>query len=404
MKNRFLFLLFFTSFFSIAQVTITGTVYEKNNPLEGVAVYFNNTTIGTTTDLNGDFSIKIKEGKHDLIISYLGFKKINYTLNTSTYKKPLIFNLEEENNKLNEIIIRKTVYDEDWKYNVSRFKKEFIGTTKLAQDCKILNPEVLHFDYDAKNNVLTAIARKPLIIKNKGLGYEITYELEDFTINKNRVTYLGYSRYKNLDGSKRKHRKWRKKRVKAYNGSSMHFYQSLVKNTTYKDGFLVHQFKRVPNPERPSEEEIKKAREFVQLNKEIINSFKIIDTSNTALTNAISTLNKVKLPKFIDYLYKSKIPVNEIISQKNGVFYLDFENNISVVYTKELEETGFITRNAFSKIRNPLPQSSAIIPLKFPSILDKDGALVNPLDVFYEGYWSYEKFADSLPLDYIPIE
>jgi hypothetical protein len=400
MKNRFFFILFFTSFFSIAQVTITGTVYEKNNPLEGAAVYLNNTMVGTTTNLDGEFSIKIKEGKYDLIVSFLGYKKINYTLNTSTYKKPLIFNLEEENNTLNEIIIRKTIYDDDWKYNVSRFKKEFIGTTELAQDCKILNLEVLHFDYDGKNNILTAFARKPLEIKHKSLGYRIIYELEQFIINKKRVTYLGYSRCFNLKGSKRKQRKWKENRLKSYNGSYLHFYQSLLKNTTYKDGFLVHQFKRVANPERPSEQKIKRARELVKLNGSSINFSKSIDSPKTPLDSALVVLRKVRLPKFIDYLYNSKIPVTDIISKKNNTFYLDFENNISVVYTKELEEEGFITRSAFSKIRNPLPQTSSVIPMEKDIILDKNGVLAYPLDVFYEGYWSYEKFANSLPLDY----
>lgn len=37
-----------------------------------------------------------------------------------------------------------------------------------------------------------------------------------------------------------------------------------------------------------------------------------------------------------------------------------------------------------------------------PSMIDKKGILLSPLDVLYEGYWSYEKFANSLPLDYIP--
>ena len=96
------------------------------------------------------------------------------------------------------------------------------------------------------------------------------------------------------------------------------------------------------------------------------------------------------MPKFKDYLYKSKVPVNEIITIKNGVYYLSFENNISVVYTNELEEKGFILRDAFSKIRKALPQTSSVIPINFPTILDKNGTIVNPSDVFYEGYWSYE--------------
>ena len=55
----------------------------------------------------------------------------------------------------------------------------------------------------------------------------------------------------------------------------------------------------------------------------------------------------------------------------------------------------------FGEMRTPLPQTSSIIPLKSPSILDKNGILINSLILFYEGYWSNEKFADSLPLGYV---
>jgi len=267
MKNRFFFILFFIQFSIFAQVTISGIVADKNGPLEGAAVYFNNTMLGTTTDSEGKFSITVKEGVYDLVVSYLGYKKIIYPLNNSTYKKSLVFKLEEEQNTLDEVIISKTVYNDEWKYNLEVFKREFIGRTEIAVGCKIINPEVLHFNFDAKNNVLTAIARKPLEIKHESLGYKIIYELEDFTINKNMVSYLGYSRYENLKGSKRKQLLWKKNRLIAFNGSFTHFYQTLLKNTTYQEGFIIHQFKRVPNPERPSEEAIKKARKFVRLSK-----------------------------------------------------------------------------------------------------------------------------------------
>lgn len=391
-------------FFSIqitSQITIHGTVFEKSTPLEGAAVYFNNTMLGTTTNSNGEFSITVKEGQYDLIVSYLGYKKINFALNTSNYTKPLVFKLQEENNTLNEIVIRKTIYNDEWKYNLQTFKREFIGTTKLADVCKISNPEVLHFDFDTKENLLTAFARKPLQIIHKGLGYRIIYELEEFKIHKNQVTYLGYSRYKELKGSKRKKRKWRSNRMLAYNGSFTHFYQSLLKGTTYQDGFLIHQFKRILNPERPSEEKIARARELVKLNRNRINFSKVIKKPKTALDSSLVILKKVKLPKFKDYLYKSKVPIKDIIQFKNGVFYLKFENNLSVVYTKELEVERYILRTPFSKSRKALPQTSSIIPLKLPSVLDKNGSLISPLDMFYEGYWSFEKFADALPLDYV---
>lgn len=403
MKNRFLLLFLFISISISSQITIKGTVYVANSPLGNVAVYLNNTMLGTTTNENGEFSILVKQGQYELIISYLGFNKINYSLNTLTYNKPLIFVLEEQRSSLDEIIIKKTVYDEEWKYNLSTFKREFIGITALAQECEILNPEVLHFEYDAKENILTTFARRPLQIKHKGLGYLITYELESFIRDKNYVTYLGYSRYQNLKGSKRKEKKWKKNRLTTYNGSVVHFFKSVLNNSFQDEGFIVNQFKRVPNPKRPTEEQIKKARELVRLNRTItLNVTKKENEPLTALDSSWIILRKSSLPKFADYLYKSQLKKEDIITFKKNVYYLSFDNNLSVVYTKEQEELGYITRNAFSKKREPLSQTSSLIPLKKNIILDKSGVLVNPLDIYFEGYWSYEKFANALPLDYTP--
>ncbi|MFK8059215.1 MAG: carboxypeptidase-like regulatory domain-containing protein [Polaribacter sp.] len=403
MKNIFFSFLILFTISSFSQIVIRGTVYDIKGPLEGAAVYFNNTMIGTTANEKGEFSIPVKEGQHQLIISYLGYKTISYALNTATYNKPLTFALVEEENMLDEIIIKKTVYDDEWKYNLQRFEQEFIGRTELAKDCKIVNPKVLHFNYNAKEQILTAIPRKPLEIIHKGLGYKIIYDLVDFTINKNYVSYLGYSRYEQLKGSKRKQKRWKKNRLQAYNGSAVHFYKSAMQDKIYEEGFIVNQFKRVANPERPSEKEIKKARALVRLSRSSINFTKKIDTPKTAIDSALLVLRKVRLPKFKDYLYKSKVPQSEIISIKDNIPYLEFKDNIMVVYTKEKEEEGFILRNAFSKPRKATFQTSSIIPLERPSAISKDGTLYNPLDIYYEGYWGYEKFGNMLPLDYVPV-
>lgn len=403
MRNIFFILSVLFTVSSFSQMEIKGTVYYEKGPLENVAVYLNNTMLGTTTNADGEFSIPVKEGQYELIVSYLGYKKINYSLNTTTYTKPLVFALEENQNVLDEIIIKKTVYDDEWKYNLASFKKHFIGTTELSIDCKILNPEVLHFEYNAKENILTAFARKPLQLKHKNLGYLITYELESFVRNKNYITYLGYSRYQELKGGKRKQKRWKKNRLKAYNGSVTHFLKSLLNDTFTNEGFIVNQFKRVPNPERPSEDDIKKAREVMRLNKSLVIDFSRKENKAlTTLDSAWVTIKKARLPKSRDYLYKSKLKKDDILTFKNHAYYLSFDNNLSIVYTKEKEEMAFITRNAFSKKRDPLYQTSSFIPLKKDIILDIRGVLVNPLEVFLEGYWSYEKFGNSLPLDYVP--
>ena len=95
MRNIFFILSLLFTISSFSQIVIKGTVYYEKGPLENVAVYLNNTMLGTTTDKNGEFSIPVKEGQYELIVSYLGYKKVNFAFNTSTYKKSLVFALEE---------------------------------------------------------------------------------------------------------------------------------------------------------------------------------------------------------------------------------------------------------------------------------------------------------------------
>lgn len=185
LKKLLCFLFLFFSLISFAQITIRGKVLDKNKrALEGASVYFNNTLIGTTTDENGAFEISIKEGQYDLIISFLGFKTINYPVNKSLPNKSITFILLEDENVLDEIVIKKIKYDDEWKYNLQTFKQELLGQSDFAKNCKISNPKVLRFEFDQKTMVLTAQAHKPLQIINKDLGYLISFDLVQFSLDK----------------------------------------------------------------------------------------------------------------------------------------------------------------------------------------------------------------------------
>lgn len=402
MRSQFFILFVFFATSCFAQKVISGTVLDKNGPLEGAAIYLNNSMLGTTSNKLGKFELPVKEGIYELIVSFLGYKKIVIPINTKNPLKPFRFILEEDESQLNEIVIKKTVYDKFWKRNLEVFKREFIGTSNLSKGCKILNEEVLSFYYDSIENKLEAIARKPLKIRHNDLGYDITYELETFVRTNSYITFLGFSRYKALKGSKRKKRQWKKNRLVAYNGSPVHFYKSLIHNNLTKEGFLVNQFKRVKNEERPSEEEIRKARLLVRKNRQIIVDLsKKHEQNYTALDSAWVTLRKAKLPRYKDYLYKTELKEEEILQALDGNYYFNFDNNLIVIYKNEKEESGYLHFNNFNK-RTPKAQTSAIIPLRKNVQLDVSGVLFNPLEIFYEGYWSYEKFANLLPLDYVP--
>jgi len=405
MKNLILFILFLAIPICVfSQKVISGKVVSiNNNPLEGASVYINNSSIGTTTNIDGEFSLSVKAGTFDVIVSYLGYKTLQYSFNSEIFKSKLVFKLEEDANMLDEIVIYNTKYNKEWEHNLQTFRDSFIGKTEMAKNCEILNPKVLHFIFDAPNVKLTAIAKEPLQIKHKGLGYLITFDLASFVQEKNTVTYLGFSKYEQLEGNKRKQRKWKKNRLKTYNGSAIHFAKSLLKNNFKEEGFIVHQFKRVPNPDRPSDAAIKKARELIKLHQATINFSRNIENPVTALDSALVISRKSSMPKFQDYLYKSDISLEDIVTEKDTKNFLAFENCLSVIYTREKEEKGFITRNFGAPERNPGPQTSSILKLDENPYIDKTGSIIDPLAIFYEGYWSYEKFANTLPLDYEPI-
>ena len=385
-----------------AQINLKGNIYFKNEPKSNVTVYLNNTTTGTITNNNGEFNLEVNKGVYELIISHIGFKTIKYDFDTSTYTTPLIFALLEEESVLDEVVLNGKENNDEWEYNFSVFFREFIGTSEFSNFCSIQNPDVLFFEFDSENNILTAEAIAPLHIKNEALGYDILYDLKHFSIEKKITKYLGFSYFKELKGSKSKQKKWKKNRLKAYNGSQVHFYKSVLKKTAKEDGFVINQFVRVKNKDRPSQEKLINARKMLTKLNVPINFFKKIGTPKNSIDSALITLKKAKLPKYIDYLYKSEIPSSDIISKENNRTYLQFDNNLRITYLKEKEEKGYILRNKFNKPRKAFPQASNIIPLEEKTIIYPKGILANPLNVLYEEYWSYEKFAHSLPLDYEP--
>ncbi|CAM1342227.1 carboxypeptidase-like regulatory domain-containing protein [Tenacibaculum aestuarii] len=399
-KGFFVFLLLINSI-SFSQVLIKGNVLsETNEALEGASVYFNNTTIGTVTNSEGEFQLNIKEGNYTLVVSFLGYKTKQLLITPQSKELTLEIKLEEDNGVLNEVVIKKTVYDDDWKYNLARFKQTFLGRTKLAQTCKILNEKDLYFEYSPKTNTLTAFAKNPLKIKHQGLGYIITYDLIDFTLKGQQLFFSGFAHYKNL--KKNVSKKWKQNRLEAYNGSQMHFLRSLTSKKLKEEGFVVNQFKRVPNPDRPSEEKIKMARELLKLYGNSIDLSKLIEKPKNQSDSIIVTIQKARLPKHEDYLYKKNVPYEDMIIYNNNTPYLSFKDHLMVIYTKEKEEENYLIEMFGKRKKASGVQTSNIVLLEGNAQIDKSGVLINPNAIFNEGYWGFEAFANMLPLDYQP--
>jgi len=64
-------------------LTVTGTVTDAatKEPLPGVSVFIKGTTIGTTTDLTGNYSIKPQSSSDVLVFSFVGYETFETPIN-----------------------------------------------------------------------------------------------------------------------------------------------------------------------------------------------------------------------------------------------------------------------------------------------------------------------------------
>ncbi len=85
------------------QKTLTGKITDSQGmPLPGATVMIKNSSKGTTTDFEGNFSIEIEDYPTILIISYMGFKTQEINI---TEPKFIETSLQENDNVLNEVVV-----------------------------------------------------------------------------------------------------------------------------------------------------------------------------------------------------------------------------------------------------------------------------------------------------------
>lgn len=133
--------------------TIKGKIYdaETKNPIPSAIIFLKNTTIGTSADIDGNYEIKrIPNGEYEIIFSQAGYEMQSEimslfdsdTIIHNIYLKLKVLQFEEI-----EILGHES---SEWKENLKIFIKEFIGSTRNAEKCSILNPEVINFYKDSK--------------------------------------------------------------------------------------------------------------------------------------------------------------------------------------------------------------------------------------------------------------
>ncbi|PWN60530.1 carboxypeptidase-like regulatory domain-containing protein [Chryseobacterium viscerum] len=383
MKTILLFFLLASSVFS-AQMVKGTVVDDTGHRIDNVNIYLDGTKTGTISKEDGSFTLNLSTQKYGNLV----FQKEDYE--TFTIGLPDVINktLKVVLTKTNAIEeIRLVPYTpEAYQNYINYFLDTFIGNNR--EDVKIKNQRSLKFSYDKKNKLLKVKAPNTLIIENKNLGYEISYNLISFSadFNSKMVNYTGTSFFKESKNTD----KVKLNRMNAYEGSLLHFFRSIYDHKIVEAGFIVNQVVRIPNPKYPSEEELNTLKNYLELvYKPDFNTIPENIREIASRKNAQS--------QYMMAIVKTKIPDLDYVKRSDGQVFLKFKDILQVNYPKyyyELKGKEFVkraNRNILSSFLHSDGESFEV---------SKEGNITTPDQLINEGDFSKNKIENMLPLDY----
>jgi len=452
MRAYLLSIFFFVYAFLSASQTISGriTSLDGNEPVKYANIFLSGSLIGTTSDLDGKYSLKLNsKGKFQLVVSCVGYEDFIEEIEFDGNELILDIALKPDIKELKEIAVNPDT--SNWKRNFDSFRDLFLGRTMNALKTEIKNPRDVFVFYDHVENGLYAHSKKQLTIKNEALGYTIHYLLKEFQMDYNTGQFksFGIPRFEeSKTTSKRLNRKWSRERKRAYQGSFQHFLNGLQKNSFAEEGFIVQELFKVKNRKRPPQTLIDQKLDVFKASMFAGNGFVIgsnaVEAEEVELTkdNIDEWQKKRPIPKTIDSLIRAKIEENgshkikvskpasgtsntnkdslrywvrknalpvlvdsigqefkskeSLINEENHFYYL---GNLKIIYTKESEEITYATASGRTQ---PEKRQESEIRILSPFKI-YENAYHDVKAILFYGYWGWsQRIAEMLPLEYKP--
>lgn len=352
-----------------AQFTVTGNILDSasREPLEKASVFCQNTTLGTVTNKQGEFSLSLKAGGYDLIFTYTGYK--THTVRVSEAGKMEIL-LVKEDKSMSEVVIKSSNEVPDgWQKYGEFFMKYFIGATPNAAKAVLNNPEVLKFYYYKRSNKLKVLATDAVLITNHALGYHLRYQLDSFVYyySTDINSYRGYCLFTEMDGDDSLKKVWSAARKNAYEGSRLHFMRSYYDSTLQNDGWILDMLDE------------KNDKKFV----------KVTDVYDSAYYNiATNLIDSMGADSVIHTIATGPVQIE--------IFY---PRKISITYTKKSPEKEYLKKMNLPK---NIPYIISYIDIKDWIAVTENGYYYEQKDWVNQGYWSWKNLADLVPYDFHP--
>ena len=230
------------------KVIVRGHVVDDSTgvPLPLTNIFISNSTIGTAANSDGRFVLRgVPIGNQQIVASIVGYKPASATLKLAdSTTQEVTFRLKASPVQLQTVEVE-AKDPVEWKKDLDRFIKAFIGSSTHSPGCTLLNPQVLDFSYDEDADKFVATARAPLEIENRALGYHITCNLLLFISEGEGLQFMSLNAFRPLEPKNTmESERWAFNRRSAYFGSKRHFLISLIKNRTKQEGFEVFSVRR----------------------------------------------------------------------------------------------------------------------------------------------------------------
>ncbi len=337
---------------------VKGKVVQADNkqPLLGASVYAENTTLGTTTDQDGNFALQLYEGGYGLVVSFAGFNTQSIRISQSDNKE-LYFEMSPKEKIMQDVaIVSNGEVKNGWEKYGTFFLNEFIGTTPNRDSCTIKNPETLKFFFSKRKNRLKVFAMEPLLIESRALGFILKYDMDSLVheYNSGLTLYSGYPSFEYMvPVDETEKQRWETSRKKAYLGSVLHFMKSLYRKELEKNKFEV---------------------------KFLVN----INDADSAL----------KLANYYEALKYEKDDSTGLVTIRPN------QPRVGVLYNASKPEAKYLQQNADAPTEFQF--STLLFQAGEKIHIEQNGFYFEQQDITINEYWEWCKMAEMLPYDYEP--
>ncbi|MEP7141667.1 MAG: carboxypeptidase-like regulatory domain-containing protein [Ferruginibacter sp.] len=355
-------LLSLSAFTQPVTYNITGKVIDAvtKAPMQAASVFAQNTTTGTATNTDGNFTLRLPNGGYDLVITFTGYQTVSRRITTADADdKNIVIELKQKESAMEDVVVKASNEVKDgWEKYGQFFLDNFIGKTENSKGCTITNKEVLKFYFYKKRNRLKVLATAPVEMENLALGYKLKYTLDSFIheYGTQAGIYTGYPLFEEMQPKDSIQKTtWQVNRLKAYKGSMLHFMRSVYNKSLKEEGFEIQ----------------------------------YVAKSNDKET-------AIRLSDFYRALNYSKDDSTQVVD------IVPNQPDIAVLYSNEEPDPGYSAQNEDTTKNFEL---SVITIAANESIgIEQNGYYFDQNDITITGYWIWDKMGDMVPYDYYPPE